>query len=317
MQQSIAIINRVLPILLLLFVGYWLRRRSLIGEKTIADLRWLVVNLALPAVLFVSFLNIEMKSEYLWIFVLVFGLCVLLYLAGAAIRARFTVPTEYFPFLATGFEYGMLGISLFGAAYGLNRIGYIAVVDLGHEIFIWFVLLPMLLIKRDGAQNLNQVAKAFLTSPVVIAILAGIVLNILGLSAVLPELPLLGGMIRTFDFLGNLTVPLILLIIGYGISFEARALKRVLGLILLRLGILVPLVLLLNIYLIRGTLKLEPIFEAALFSLFVLPPPFIIPLYLRPGLGDDERAYINTALTVYTLISIFLFILYFVAHPLP
>jgi malate permease and related proteins len=317
MQQSFTIINRVLPILLLLIVGYWLRRRSLIAEKTIADLRWLVVNLALPAVLFVSFLNIEMQSEFLWIFILVFGLCVLLYLAGAAIRARLNVPTEYFPFLTTGFEYGMLGISLFGAAYGLNRIGYIAVVDLGHEIFIWFVLLPMLLMKRDGAQNIKQVAKAFLTSPVVIAILAGILLNILGLSAILPELPLVGGLIRALDFLGNLTVPLILLIIGYGIRFEPRALKPVLGVILLRLGILVPLVLLLNIYLIRGALNLEPIYEAALFSLFVLPPPFIIPLYVRPGLDGDERTYINNTLTGYTIFTIGLFIIYFFLNPLP
>ena len=48
-----------------------------------------------------------------------------------------------FHILITGFEYGMLAISLFGAAYGLDKIGYIAIVDLGHEIFIWFVFLPL------------------------------------------------------------------------------------------------------------------------------------------------------------------------------
>ena len=35
---------------------------------------------------------------------------------------------------------------MFASAYGLQNIGYIAVIDLGHEIFIWFVFLALLLI---------------------------------------------------------------------------------------------------------------------------------------------------------------------------
>jgi predicted permease len=171
MEQTIRILNQVLPILFLISPGYWINRKNFLSETTIDELRKIVVNLALPAVIFISFLNIELKSSYFVIFAFTFLLCVLLFLLGQLIKKQFNIRYSYFPYLATGFEYGMLGLSLFGSAYGLEKIGFIAVTDLGHEIFIWFVFMPMLLIKRDGAQNPKEIFKSFLSAPVVIAIL--------------------------------------------------------------------------------------------------------------------------------------------------
>ena len=51
-----------------LLLGYWLRARQLLAETTIDDLRWMIVNLALPSVLFVSFLNVEFERSYLILF---------------------------------------------------------------------------------------------------------------------------------------------------------------------------------------------------------------------------------------------------------
>ena len=160
------IISRVLPILLLIAIGFWLRRTNFISESTVGDLRMLVVNLALPAVLFTSFLEIEFDSNDVAIVVATFLLCVALYGFGRALQPHFGAGHEYFPFLMTGFESGMLGISLFGSAYGLSQIGYFAVVDLGHELFIWFFFLALLLAKRDGIQSPGRLFGAFIRSPV-------------------------------------------------------------------------------------------------------------------------------------------------------
>jgi predicted permease len=316
MDQTIQIINRVLPILLLIFLGYWIRRRAFLRESTIDDLRQLVVNLALPAVLFVSFLGIELKSAYFVIFGFTFTLCVALFLLGKFLARQFNIKFTYFPYLTTGFEYGMLGISLFGGAYGLDKIGHIAVADLGHEIFIWFVFLPLLLMKRDGAQNPAEIGKSFLKSPVVLAILAGLGLNALGLGAELARWPLTGGVMTTLGFLSALTVPLILLIVGYGIKIDRRGLREASVVVALRLTILIPLALLVNALLIDGLLGLEPLFEAALFTLLVLPPPFIVPLYARPDLAVAEKQYINNTLTLHTVVSIGVYMVYFVMNPL-
>lgn len=315
MESTVRILNQALPILLLIALGYWTRHRKFLAETTIEELRKIVVNLALPAVLFVSFLNIELKVSYLALFGIIFLLCILMFLLGLGLKKLMNIRYTYFPYLITGFEYGMLGISLFGAAYGLEKIGYIAVTDLGHEIFIWFVFLPLLLIRRDGAQNPKTVVRSFLSAPVVIAILVSLLFNVAGGRAWLYELPVTGALMTVFKFLGNLTVPLILMIVGYGIQINPARLKDVFVVVLIRLGILWPLALFLNRYLVRGLLRLDRWFEIALFTLLVLPPPFIIPLYARPDLDVEERRYINNVLTVHTILSVLIFLVYFAINP--
>jgi len=305
------IINRVLPILFLIGLGYVIRRRQFLPASTIDDLRKMAVNLALPSVLFISFLNIELKTKYAVIFVVLFGLCIVLYVVGKKQPHQY----EYAPFLMTGFEYGMLGVSLFGSAYGLDRIGYIAIVDLGHEIFIWFVFLALLLMKRDGLQGPQQLVGAFLRSPVIIGILAGIGFNLLGAQDFLYDSLGTGAVMATLEFLSNLTVPLILIIVGYGIRLDREGLRESAPLIARRLVILIPLALVLNVVLMRGLLDLEAEFEAALFTLLILPPPFIIPLYVRLD-SAEEKKYINNTLTFYTVISITIFTIYFMLNPL-
>jgi predicted permease len=309
------IISRVLPILLLIALGFWLRRSSFISECTIGDLRKLVVNIALPAVLFTSFLEIEFDPSDAAVVVGVFVLCVALYGVGLALRGRFGGGHEYFPFLMTGFESGMLGISLFGSAYGLSKVGYFAVVDLGHELFIWFVFLALLLARRDGIQRPAQLLGAFIRSPVIIAILAGIGASLLGMRDVLYDGPIVGGVMNTLVFLATLTVPLILLIVGYGIQLDRRGIREAIPAVALRLAILLPLAIVLPVLLANSLLGGNEYSRAALFTLLILPPPFIIPLYMKPGM-PEERRYVNNVLSLYTVVSIAIFVVYVAANPL-
>lgn len=314
MDQTTDIINRVLPILFLIGLGSWIRQRRFLAESTIDDLRKIVVNLALPSVLFISFLNMELKAKYIVIFLTLFVLCIALFVWGRFLKRRLDVPYLYYPFLMTGFEYGMLGVSLFGSAYGLENIGYIAIIDLGHELFIWFVFLALLLMERDGLQNPAQLLRAFFRSPVIIGILAGLVFNVLNAQDFLYDRPVTGAVMATLEFLSNLTIPLILIIVGYGIKLDLHGIKETLPVIAVRLAILLPLAVILNIVLVRGLLDLEKPFEIALFTLLILPPPFILPLYARPELVDEKR-YINNVLTLYTVVSITIFTVFFIMNP--
>ncbi|MBE2272504.1 MAG: hypothetical protein IAE80_29990 [Anaerolinea sp.] len=314
MDQTTLIINRVLPIFLLIGIGYWIRRSSFLPEQTIDDLRKIVVNLALPSVLLISFLGIELQPAYLLIFVTLFLVNVLLLILGRWLRVRLNIPHPYFPFLITGFEYGMLGVSLFGSAYGLENLGYIAVIDLGHELFIWFVFLAFLLVRRDGLNRPGQLIGAFFRSPVIIGILAGLILNLLGLRAWLYESAVTGGIMATLDFLSKLTIPSMLIIIGYSIRFDTSAVRAAGTVIGVRLALMLPVIALLTAVLIRDLLNLDRGFEAALFTLLILPPPFIVPLYM-PTDQPDERRYVNNVLMLHTVVSLAIFAVYFVINP--
>lgn len=311
---TVEIINRVLPILLLIFLGYSLRRIGFLSEEIVEGFKKIVVNIALPAVLFLSFLQVEFQASLIVVFVAVFGLCLLLYGIGRLLKPRAAPEHLYFPFLMTGFEYGMLGISLFGSAYGLSNLPFIAVIGLGHEIFIWFVFLPLLLIKRDGIQQTSVLLKAFFKSPVILGILTGIAASLLGIADQLYAWPVTGGIMTALQFLANLTIPLILLVVGYGIKLDRDGAGESLRVVLLRLGILIPLALLVNRFLIGGLLHLGQAYQMALFVLLILPPPFIIPLFMRRD-AAEERRYVNNVLAVYTVVTIVVFTIYFVLNP--
>ena len=105
----------------------------------------------------------------------------MLYYLGTSLHRLLKVKGEYFPFQITGFEYDMIGVSLFGSAYGMNHIGKIAIVDFGQEMFIWFLYIALLIQKRDSSSEPGKMLKLFAKSPVIIAIFANILLNPMGI----------------------------------------------------------------------------------------------------------------------------------------
>jgi hypothetical protein len=48
--------------------------------------------------------------------------------------------------------------------------------------------------------------------------------------------------------------------------------------------------------------------------LLLLPPPFIIPLFMRKD-DTEEKRYVNNTLALYSLVSIAIFAVYFILNP--
>ena len=150
---------------------------------------------------------------------------------------------------------------------------------------------------------------------VIIGIIAGIAASLAGLRDTLYDGPIVGGVMNTLVFLAALTVPLILLIVGYGIQLDQRGIREAATPVVIRLAILLPLAVLLPVLLADSLLDGNAYSQAALFTLLILPPPFIIPLYMKPGM-PDERRYVNNVLSLSTMVSVFLFVTYVTINPL-
>lgn len=301
----------ILPILLIIGLGVVIRSVGLLGEEAIEALKALIVNVALPAVLFRSFLGISFSQDYIAIFLLVPIICFLLLGVGYALRRLLPVDSRYIPYLSTGFEFGMVGITLYGAAYGLENVGVIGVVGLTHELFIWFVFVTLIRSESAGKTSLPETLRSFLTSPVIIAILAGVLLNLAGLAGWMEEALLPAALMRTLGYLGDLIIPLILIIIGYGIRLSAGGFREASVLVVIRFALVLAIAITLNRLYLR---ELGPLFEAAFFTFLILPPPYIVPLFI-PKERTGEIAYANNVLSLYTLLSVAAFIVYVALNP--
>jgi len=311
MDNVLDLISRVIPIFLLLGLGYLIKISRFLSAKTIDDLKKIVVTFALPPALFITFLNVELDFSIFVFALIIFGLNTLAIFWGKFAGRHFSKEHPYFQFLIPGYEYGMLGLSLFAGAYGIENAGAIALADLGHEFFIWFLFVPLLMNTVSNKTSVKSVIGNFLKSPVIIGIMFGILFNLLGLKTFLYENWITSSVMTTFDFLATLVVPLILIVIGYGIQLQKASFKELGIVLLVRLGFWMPIFLLLNYLIIPLFFPFGKMFTHALFTLFILPPAFIIPVFMSKE-NKEEETYIHNLLTGYTLVSMIIFAIYFV-----
>lgn len=301
-----AVLLSTAPVITLFAVGFLLRRLRFFKQGSIADLRNLVLYVALPALLFTVFKNLPLDADLLAYFAIVFAACGLLTGGGVLLAGATGLASPYAPFMFIGFETGMLGYAVFIAAYGADQAPKLASFDLGQLFFVWIVLIGPLLKLKSGTRKPAEILAMFFKSPVVIGILAGLAANVLG------GLRLGGGaFLDTMESIAQtaslVTVPLISIIIGYSFTVHRSTLRDSLLTIVLRVPVTLGLAFVVERFMLRGLLSLSPMYRSALVAMFLLPPPFVYTLFLRPH-DEENAAYLSTTYSLHTLLSIALFI---------
>lgn len=313
LQQIGSTVTTTVPIILLIVLGAVIRRIRLISPQGLAEIKGFIVNVALPAVFFVSFLTIEFESRFLGLFVFMPAVLFALLAMGYAVGRLPGWPRPV-PFLMTGFEFGMLGISLFGTAYGMHQVGVISVLGLPHELFIWFVFVTLLRVRYGAGGTVGDTVRSFVTSPIIVAIVSGSALNLVGAGPWLTTALVPSAVIGALEMVGNVIGPLILIVIGYGTRLTRRGIAAAAPLVLLRFAVVVAVGVTIVPWVVQEVLELRPIFTHAVFTFLILPPPFIVPLYI-PSTQEADLAYSNNVLSLYTVFSIAAFLVYFALNP--
>lgn len=301
------IIAKVLPVIFLFGLGIFFRRTRFIQEQTVQDLKKLVINVSLPALLFLAFSKVTLQAGYLIIVLTIFAAGVLVLLVGRLLRRILGMPSPYFPMLLTGYEAGMMGYAIYAAVFGADNIYKFGIIDLGQVTFVFFVLATVL--ERQSAaqaKSLSAVAINFIKTPVILSILLGVLANQSGAAAWMRTQPLAASIINALEMLAPLTTPLIAIVIGYEMRLQKSGLARPLLTIAVRQAIWVPFGLLFNLVLLQGVLHLDRSFQAALMTMMILPPPFVIPLFMQEADIADRQYVVNT-LSLSTLVTLVAF----------
>jgi predicted permease len=302
-------LGRVLPVLLLFALGAVLRRRAFLAEATVADLRRFVLAVTLPSALFLTFLRVSLELRHLPIVAIVFAACVAMLFAGPRLLRLAGVRSPYGGPLMTGFEAGMLGYAIYGGVFGQEALYRFGIVDLGQVLFVFFVLATVLTRRATGVTpGARDTLVAFLRTPVILAILAGVAGNLVGLGALLDASSLTSALLATLGLLGACTTPLIAIVIGYSTRLRRGALGRPARTVAVRLTAWLVLAVPFAVVIVQGVLGLDPLFAAAVLTMAVLPPPFVIPLYMGSRQEDlAERDYVADTLSLATVVTLVAF----------
>lgn len=298
MDKLIVLLETALPVFLALFMGVMCRSRGFITRDGVDTLKKVVINLTLPFVLFDAFAKAEYSLSSLILPAIIFAVCCVALALGFLIVKLSKSGSKLAPYLASGFEAGMLGFALFALLFPNESLSRFAMLTLGQELFVFTLYKSML----TGKTGLKAIGKDIVSSPTLIAVIVGILFGATGLYDLLADCGVGGIIDSVTSFISAPTGMIILLTVGFDLVIREIPWKKTFGMIAMRLGIMgamLAIVILLNRTVLDGM-----IFEGAAVLLFILPPPYVIPIFADE---PNERVQISSSLSALTLITMILF----------
>ena len=298
MGAMMVLLQKVLPVFLVLGLGVVCRKRALLNREGINALKKVAVDIALPAVMFSAFATAEYSLKSVCVPLTMFAVCCGALFLGFLLCRRLKIGGRLSPYMAAGFEAGMLGYALFAILFPGEKVSAFAMVDLGQVLFVFTVYKIML----AGKSNAGDALREALSAPTVWAIVLGLLVGATGLYNALKPSGISSVLDALTDFVSAPTSALILLAIGYDLDpsgMEWRKIGKMMG---LRLGI--SAVLLGAVLLVDHLVLGHMMHTGALLLMFILPPPYVLPVFADV---EEERTDVSSALSALTFVSIVLF----------
>ncbi len=219
------IITTIIPIFIIIIIGWFARWRGFIPPEFISPANRLVYYIAIPAMIFHSISKASLKTQFdvavLAITLLsVLAVFAVAWSAGKINRVR---RGQRGTFIQTAFHGNLGYIGLAVAYYFLGNEGFVRASIIAGFIMILqnFLAVVALQLNSDSpsaAGNRFDVALRILGNPVILSAMAGILFSLSGL-----RVPLI--IDRSLDILSGFALPMALLVIGGSLSFELMQLR--------------------------------------------------------------------------------------------
>lgn len=299
MDKLFCVLQTALPVFLALGLGMLCRSTNFLSRSDIDGLKKVVLNITLPAVLLSAFATTEYSVSTAVLPVSMFLLCCFALGLGFALVKLFRSKSKLAPFIASGFEAGMLGYALFSLLFPDENLSSFAILDLGQTLFV-FTLYKILLY---GQKNFKAILHDMIKTPILWAVAVGVVLGATGLYGKLGQVQAVFTGIT--DFISAPTGMIILLTVGYDLVPREIPWKKVAGLVALRIFVMavcLGLLLALNRWVLNGM-----IFTGAAVLMCILPPPYVIPVFADE---PSERVQISSGLSALNFLTVIFFAVY-------
>ena len=301
----IAVLSALMPVLLIVSFGALMKKRRVLSENTVSELKRLLTNNILPVVIFNALATADL-SKRSWI--QIGCMMVILFVsfgAGYLVKPLVEKPyRRYVPFMVTLYEGGMIAYPLYGQLCGSDDLYRIAILDVAAILFCFGFYMNVLAFEESGQKaNFKQaVANAFRT-PAFVAALLGVVLDCSGLMD--PFVASQAGVVykaivRTIS--APLT-PMILLVVGYSIEWDRNVIVPCLKTIALRVliqGVLIAA----TIFAMHRLIDVDMDRDLAILIYMSAPATYSLQSFIKNPKGASYASTVN-ALYIFVTIAVF------------
>lgn len=304
METLFIMLKNVIIFVLLAVPGYLLVSRKMLGQKESSTLSKLLTNVGMPFLILSSTLKLEFSGDFTRSIILVAIIGVIFnvgmfFLSGLVVRGEKDVKRRgMMRFCIVFANNGFIGIPLARAVFGEASavMAYLIILNIITNVLMFTLGVYLV----SGDKNTINVKKAVL-NPVLISFVIGIILNLAGISAMIPE-------IQTYaTHFSGIVTPLSMVILGmklagvemsrlfsswrmYYVSAMRLALFPAVGVALMFLLHTIP------------ALALSADTVIAFFVAFAMPTAGLASAFSDQYNGDTENAVIFTLGT--TIVSV-------------
>lgn len=241
-------LQKTFTFILFILIGLLLKKKFKGGDE-VSGIKKIILNLALPATIFIALLSIEIEASLLLLPVLALLLNGILFLGFPLLLPVMGVQKDtpnyrtaqlLIPSLAPGLSCFPFVLEFLGEPY----LAKAAMADLGNKVF---VLIGLYIIamnwhsrlqvkeKTSRGNRIKSLLIAMISEPVNIFIAVALLLLSLGWN--MESIPFV--ISDTLDRLSLLMTPLVLLFIGLAVKIKRNQLSQILSILLVRAGVVV------------------------------------------------------------------------------
>jgi len=294
-------LRAIMPILLMITVGYVVRYVGPWDQKFYKNLNKLCFHLFLPINLFCNIYEIQDLSQTNWLLagVLLAGIFASLFLGVLVAKLLVPDPRQKGVMVQAAFRsnQAVLGLPLANALGGAEAMAFASVVlAICVPLFNVLAVVVLTLYSSDRAKNINgkQLLLKVLKNPLIIGAMLALLMICIRLTGVVPAFYLRDQMPSVYKVLtdfGKVASPVMLFVLGAGLDFKATGhlLPQISLGVLLRL-ILSPLLIIGTVLVFREPLGMTPMEMPAFIGSCATPVAVSSAVMVQEIGGDDQLA---------------------------
>lgn len=298
-------LNTLFPVFFMLALGFIARVRRWITPEQKEGANAIIFNLLFPILIFNLMATVSFNTSHIGLILYAFFAMAVAFLLGKCLT-DFTGKKygAFSPYLISVMEGGNVALPLYMSIVGES--GNTVIFDIACSTMC-FVIFPILIAKQTASgASAKQMLKTIFSNSFVIAVIAGLTLNLTGIYAMLEASSFGTLLTNTINQATAPIVSMILFFLGYNLRLDKKLLLSISPLMALKTVYYA--IVIAGFFLLFPSQMSDPVFRLAPIIYFMSPTGFGILPIISPLIKDeDDEAYTSGFLSMYILITLIVY----------
>ena len=302
----IEVLKVILPVVVMIVLGVFCRKTNFLSLEGVENIKKLVTKIILPVAIFHALSTANYSIKAVSVIGMMLAMILITYGLGYLLKPLMPEPEKkYLPFMVSVYEGGMMGYPLFANLCGTGELAKIAMLDIAGLLFGFSIYMGMLQQAESGQKpNAKLLLFDAFKNPAFIATLLGIIFGITGITKGILNSPFSETYSAVESLITASLTAMILIVVGYSLSFNIKLLKPCLRTIILRILVQTPVIILMVIF-VRKLFPGDAAVWVAVICYMSSPATFSMQSFLKTEEGSKYAATTNS---LYSLVSIAVYV---------